>query len=139
MFADPAVISPIALRLRSGLCRGLTFVAKPRPSSSSTLPRLETRTSSYHPAGDSNKLAVRAKALMELILKSEKWMEAIVGGVEALQATPSTKLLPALKRHILLIGGKSGDNIQRFLIAFDKYLEYRVLRKITIPAIPIPG
>jgi hypothetical protein len=45
---------------------------------------LETRTSNYHPAGDSNKLAARAKALMDLILGSEKWMEAIVGGVEAL-------------------------------------------------------
>ena len=139
MFADPAVISPSALRLRSGLCGNLTYVSESEPSSSSALPKLETRTSSYHPAGDSNRLAERAKALMDLILSSEKWMEAIVGGVEALKATPSTEFLPALRRHILLIGGKSGDNIQRFLLAFDKYLEYRVMRKITTPAIPIPG
>ena len=139
VFADPAVISPSALRLRSGLCRGLTYVADSGPSTSSDAPQIRTRTSDYHPAGDSNKLAVRAKALMELILQNEKWKEAIVGGSEALQATPSAELIPAIKRHILLIGGKSGDNIQRFLLAFDKYLNYRVARNITTPAIPVPG
>jgi hypothetical protein len=76
---------------------------------------------------------------MDLILQNEKWKEAIVEGSEALQATPSTELFPAIKRHILLIGGKRGDNIQRFLLAFDKYLDYRVARNITTPAIPIPG
>jgi hypothetical protein len=76
---------------------------------------------------------------MDLIFQYEKLKEAIVGGIEALQATPETELYSALKRHILIIGGKSGDNIQRFLIAFDKYLGDRTFKKITTPAIPIPG
>lgn len=76
---------------------------------------------------------------MDLIFQYEKWKEAIVGGIEALQATPEPELYSALKRHVLIIGGKSGDNIQRFLIAVDTYLDYRTLKKITTPAIPIAG